>query len=67
MIKRLKCLTNSHSVNRRRVWHDGHNYRTRCSACATPLIRSFGEWRKFDVQRDAEDSRKMHPTTGEAV
>ncbi len=65
MIKPLMCLAKGHSVNRNRVWHDGRNYRSRCTVCSRPLLRDHGNWRKFDLQEDASEARELHPRTGE--
>lgn len=67
VIKSLFCFASAHVVNRRRVWHDGRNFRTRCQRCREPLIRDKGNWRIFDIERDGSDVRHSHPHTGEAA
>jgi hypothetical protein len=50
-----------HRVDRRRVWHDGHEHRSACTTCRRPMIRGFGPWRLFDSATDASVTRKPHP------
>ncbi|MXO90666.1 hypothetical protein [Pontixanthobacter aquaemixtae] len=67
MIKSLFCMVTGHRVNRNRVWHDGRNFRTKCTQCREPMIRELGEWRRFDLESDADETRQPHPHTGEAA
>jgi hypothetical protein len=67
MLKRLKCLTTGHSINRNRVWHDRQNYRTRCTTCDTPLIRVRGDWQAFDADEFGLEGRDPHPVRGEVA
>ena len=65
MLKRLLCLFGRHSVNRRRVWHDHIDFRTKCESCGTPLLRDTRGWRAFDDDRDAGDGRAVGPHAAE--
>jgi hypothetical protein len=59
------CRIFGYKVDRRRVWHDGVDFRTACGRCATPLLRGRRAWREFDDVTDADMSRSPHPRTGE--
>lgn len=61
MLGKLICLCIGHTPNRRRVWHDGMDYRAACRRCKTPMIRGRKVWRKFDPEADADDCRQPHP------
>ena len=60
------CRTLGHKVNRRRVWHDGLEFRTTCDRCDAGLIRGRDGWREFDDEIDADESRQPHPNFNEA-
>lgn len=55
------CKLRGHRVNRRRVWHDTINYRTRCERCGGALLRDTNGWRNYDLARDGEEGRGPHP------
>lgn len=58
MLKRINCLLARHTVNRKRVWHDGLDFRTRCAACGTQLVRIDGKgWQVFGQEYEADDRR----------
>jgi len=61
----LRCKVFGHKINRRRVWDDGLNYRTRCDRCDAPLIRGRDGWRPLDFEKDLIVKRSSHPATGE--
>ena len=65
MLSSLICRFAGHKVDRRRVWHDGVDFRTACARCATPLLRDLRAWREFDDHADADTNRSPHPRTGE--
>jgi hypothetical protein len=61
----LLCSILNHRRDAARVWDDGHNYRAPCRRCGVPLIKAtFGDWRRFDANRDYETDgapRKARP------
>ncbi|KWV95696.1 hypothetical protein ASS64_00115 [Erythrobacter sp. AP23] len=62
MLSSVICKVGSHNVNRRRVWHDGINFRTKCTRCSAPLIRDHQKgWRPLDEERDLRAERLPHP------
>ena len=62
MFDSMICRISDHRVNRRRVWHDGVHFRTKCTRCDTPLIRDTRDgWRRFDEERDLAFERQPHP------
>jgi len=61
VLKKLLCSAASHTINRHRVWHDGVDYRTRCSRCGTEMLRAESGWRAFDHQQDDHPERLPHP------
>jgi len=62
MLGSVICKMSGHRVNRRRVWHDGVDFRTTCDRCSTPLIRDEQHgWRAFDNELDLLAERKAHP------
>ena len=61
MFARAICKLGGHRVNRRRVWHDGVDFRTSCDRCHAPLIRDERSgWREFGDD-DALEERQAHP------
>lgn len=61
MLKAFACRIAGHQVDRHRVWHDGINYRTNCTRCATALLRAQEGWREFDPELDSSAIRLPHP------
>ena len=62
MLGSVICKVSGHRVNRRRVWHDGLDFRTNCERFDLPLIRDMAKgWRPFDSARDHQAHRKGHP------
>lgn len=64
MLSAIICQLAGHRVNRRRVWHDQVDFRTRCERCGTDLIRGRHGWRLFDAEQDAEPHRRAGPRAG---
>lgn len=62
MLTSLICRVAGHSINRKRVWDDGLNYRTTCRTCRGELIRLQGGWTGFDTMRDEDSRREPHPS-----
>jgi hypothetical protein len=60
-MREIICRMFGHRVDRRRVWHDDHEYRATCTVCRRPLIRGLGPWRLFNSSTDASVKRKPHP------
>tara|TARA_E500000305_G_scaffold93306_1_gene81739 strand:+ start:311 stop:496 length:186 start_codon:yes stop_codon:yes gene_type:complete len=58
---RLVCKFSGHKISKRRVWHDGVDYRTPCLRCDTSLIRASNGWREFNSRRDYAIGRALHP------
>lgn len=48
MLESALCSLSGHRINRRRVWHDGINFRTDCDRCGKGLIRGISGWTEFD-------------------
>lgn len=65
MIKSMICMASGHNVNRGRVWHDGRNFRTKCTRCGTAMLRDRDGWRKFDADADQAEDRMPHPSQRE--
>ncbi|MEP2234520.1 MAG: hypothetical protein ABJM58_06875 [Alteripontixanthobacter sp.] len=61
----MLCKFFDPAINRRRVWHDGLEFRTNCDRCGAELIRGEQGWREFDAIRDDDPERKPHPNTTE--
>ena len=61
----IRCKVLGHIINRKRVWDDGQNDRSRCETCHQPVIRDKGVWRAFVVASDLNVKRRMHPHTDE--
>jgi len=57
MFRHQFCLVAGHAINRKRVWHDGLDFRTKCSRCGQPLVRSEHGWRAF-IESEDEDPRR---------
>lgn len=38
------CALGKHVRDRKRVWHDGVDYRTYCSGCSKPMLREADGW-----------------------
>ncbi|MFC4254327.1 hypothetical protein GRI97_02745 [Altererythrobacter xixiisoli] len=51
------CRLIGHRRNRKRVWHDGLNYRSRCARCELPMLRQGGGWALFDPAVHDDDRR----------
>lgn len=41
-----------HRVNRRKVWHDGRQFRTHCRRCKLDMVRGSGGWRPYNFEID---------------
>ena len=67
MLNSLMCSLAGHSIDRKRVWHDGHSFRAKCQSCGTAMIRDRNGWREFDFEADASENRLRHPVTGEVA
>ena len=67
MLNGLLCKATSHSINRRHVWHDGIDYRTRCRRCGAELLRDEAGWRPYDSERDRNPEREAHPKERQAI
>ena len=39
------CVLGKHRRDRKRVWHDGYDYRSYCSGCGKPMISELEGWR----------------------
>jgi hypothetical protein len=61
MLGNLLCRCGKHRINRHRVWHDGVDFRSKCTRCGLPMVRDFWGWREFDATRDGDFSRQPHP------
>ncbi|WP_425341664.1 DUF1660 family phage protein [Citromicrobium bathyomarinum] len=57
----LICRLFGHRIPRRKVWHDGADFRTTCTRCRRPLLKAETHWREFDTERDLAVSRNPHP------
>ena len=60
MLNALICSLKGHDINRRKVWNDGLDFRTRCTRCDARLIRLDEGWVAYVPERD-DDPRRNHP------
>lgn len=51
------CVRGKHLRSRRKAWHDGSIWRSRCVGCGTPMIRKAGSWQ---LDRDPPDTLSGH-------
>jgi len=61
VLKTLFCKLVPHQVDRHRVWHDGLNFRAKCTRCGCLLLRDDDGWREFDSDTDLQRPRDPHP------
>ena len=61
MFKRISCLFGRHTINRRRVWNDGLDFRTRCAICDREMFRHADGWRVFGEEQAQDERRAPHP------
>lgn len=54
-----------HRIDRRRVWHDGLNFRCSCARCSKAMLRKQDGWQEFKLDQDTDLRREGHPRTGE--
>jgi len=59
MLKRISCLLGHHSVNRRRVWHNGIDFRTQCEECGDSLVRTDERGCHVLYSEEASDDRRL--------
>lgn len=64
MIMLTICEFLGHRVNRRRVWHDGLNYRSRCKRCRHDLLRQQKGWALYDPAAHADERREAEGQGG---
>lgn len=57
MIRLTICEFLGHRVNRKKVSHDGLNYRTNCARCRHSLIRQKHGWVLYDPASHGDDRR----------
>lgn len=50
-------MLGKHRRDRKRVWHDGYDYRSYCRGCGKPMVSELEGW------RPAKDSPKPKPRT----
>ncbi|MEZ0244985.1 MAG: hypothetical protein ACAH11_16535 [Sphingomonas sp.] len=43
------CAFGKHQRDRRRVWHDGYDYRSYCGGCGKPMLRKTDRWHLIDA------------------
>jgi hypothetical protein len=48
VLRRNLCQWFGHRVNRRKVWHDGVDFRSRCLRCDQEMLRDTARWRLFE-------------------
>ena len=52
----ILCKFAGHALDRRRVRHDGEDFRGRCKRCDEPMIKIIDEWYEY--------SSELHDTPG---
>ncbi|MGZ3173109.1 MAG: hypothetical protein ACXWJC_08685 [Croceibacterium sp.] len=57
---KLLCRVLGHRRDRRRVWNDSLDFRSRCVRCGTEMVRDLHGWREFDPEKDADPRRTTH-------
>lgn len=62
MLANVICRFAKHQINRKKVWHDGLDYRASCTRCHQPMIRDAHGWREFDETLDAAGARMVPPS-----
>ncbi len=60
MIMQTVCQIAGHTINRNRVWHDALDFRSKCTRCGKPLIRTDKGWRQWQLS-DEDERRQPHP------
>lgn len=54
LLQRLSCAFGTHRRDRRRVWHDGDDYRSYCAGCEAPMLRTHNGWTTIDAHPGRE-------------
>jgi len=48
MFESVICRLRGHRANRRKAWHDGVDFRSKCIRCDHPMIRDSHGWHPED-------------------
>ncbi|MCW3846045.1 hypothetical protein OF829_02265 [Sphingomonas sp. LB-2] len=49
LLQLAACAFGTHRRDRRRVWHDGYDYRAYCAGCGKPMLRENSGWKIVDA------------------